>query len=106
MSAPQSGPQSTDVTTASTSGDGSCPTLPQHPGRESPSLEGTERRSYRRVFMITCENHGATGFTNLLVTKEDGFIVLNPHLGNCCVLRLDKLTAITLGGIFREWLGS
>jgi hypothetical protein len=44
--------------------------------------------SNRRVLMTTCQVHGAAGFTNLLVTKEGGFIVLNPHLANCCVLRL------------------
>lgn len=30
----------------------------------------------RRVIMATCRAHGAAGFTNLLVTKEDGLIVL------------------------------
>jgi hypothetical protein len=30
------------------------------------------------VIMTTCQAHGAAGFTNLLVTKEDGAIVLNP----------------------------
>jgi len=61
--------------------------------------------SNRRVLMTTCQVHGAAGFTNLLVTKEGGFIVLNPHLANCCVLRLDEQTARTLHGIFGEWLG-
>jgi hypothetical protein len=61
--------------------------------------------SYRRVLMTTCQAHGAAGFTNLLVTKENGVIVLNPHLANCCVLRLDEQTARTLHGIFGEWLG-
>ena len=60
--------------------------------------------SNRRVLMTTCQAHGAAGFTNLLVTKENGFIVLNPHLANCCVLRLDEQTAKTLHGIFGEWL--
>jgi hypothetical protein len=34
-----------------------------------------------------------------------GVIVLNPHLANCCVLRLDERTVRTLHGIFGEWLG-
>ena len=63
------------------------------------------RRTHRRVVMTTCQTHGAAGFTNLLVTKEDGFIVLNPHIGNCCVLRLDEQTATTLYQLFGEWLG-
>jgi hypothetical protein len=62
-------------------------------------------RSHRRVLMTTCQAHNTAGFTNLLVTKEGGYIVLNPHLANCCVLRLDEQTARTLHGIFGEWLG-
>lgn len=67
--------------------------------------ENSARRSHRRVVMITCQAHGAAGFTNLLVTKEGGVIVLNPHLANCCVLRLDQQAATTLHGILGEWLG-
>lgn len=63
------------------------------------------RRSYRRAIMTTCQAHGAAGFTNLLVTKEDGIIVLNPHVANCCVLKLDEQAATTLYGILAEWLG-
>jgi hypothetical protein len=54
------------------------------------------RGSHRRVIMTTCQAHGADGFTNLLVTKEDGVIVLNPHVASCCVLRLDELAATAL----------
>jgi hypothetical protein len=70
-----------------------------------PVTGGTTRRAHRRVLMTTCQAHGAAGFTNLLVTREGGYIVLNPHLANCCVLRLDEQTARTLHGIFGEWLG-
>ncbi|MGH3807070.1 MAG: hypothetical protein ACRDRU_10640 [Pseudonocardiaceae bacterium] len=66
---------------------------------------GTGRGSHRRVVMTTCQAHGAAGFTNLLVTKQDGIIVLNPHLANCCVLRLDEQAARTLLSILGEWLG-
>ncbi len=55
--------------------------------------------------MTTCQTHGARGFTNLLVTKEDGIIVLNPHIANCCVLRLDEQAATALLNVLREWLG-
>ena len=60
---------------------------------------------HRRVVMTTCQAHAAAGFTNLLVTKEDGIIVLNPHIANCCVLRLDQQAATALLGILKEWLG-
>ena len=63
------------------------------------------RGSHRRVVITTCQAHGAAGFTNLLVTKEDGIIVLNPHVANCCVLRLDEQAARALLGILGEWLG-
>ncbi|MGH3669469.1 MAG: hypothetical protein ACRDSH_02360 [Pseudonocardiaceae bacterium] len=68
-------------------------------------VTGPARRSNRRVVMTTCEAHGAAGFTNLLVTKEGGFIVLNPHVGNCCVLRLDEDAATAMYHLFGEWLG-
>jgi hypothetical protein len=67
--------------------------------------ENSTRHSHRRVIMITCQSHGSAGFTNLLVTKEDGVIVLNPHLANCCVLRLEEQAAATLHSILGEWLG-
>jgi hypothetical protein len=61
--------------------------------------------SHRRVLMTTCQAHGAAGFTNLLLTKEDGLIVLNLHVANCCVLRLDEQAARALYGILEDWLG-
>jgi hypothetical protein len=63
------------------------------------------RGSHRRVVMTTCQAHGSAGFTNLLVTKENGTIVLNPHAANCCVLRLDEQAARALLDILAEWLG-
>lgn len=57
------------------------------------------------MVMTTCQTHGAAGFANLLVTKEDGVIVLNPHAANCCVLRLDEQAATALHGTLAEWLG-
>ncbi|MGH3693476.1 MAG: hypothetical protein ACRDRX_05680 [Pseudonocardiaceae bacterium] len=68
-------------------------------------LSGPPRGNQRRVLMTTCQAHGAAGFTNLLVTKEGGFIVLNPHLANCCVLRLDEQVATALYRLLGEWLG-
>lgn len=60
---------------------------------------------YSHVIMTTCQAHAAGGFTNLLVTKEDGVIVLNPHIANCCVLRLDEQAATALLDILGKWLG-
>lgn len=67
--------------------------------------EDSAHRSHRRVIMTTCQRHGAAGFTNLLVTKEASIIVLNPHVANCCVLRLDEQAASALHEVLGEWLG-
>jgi len=67
--------------------------------------DNSARGSHRRVIMTTCQAHGAAGFTNLLVTKENGVIVLNPHVANCCVLRLDEQAATALHEILGGWLG-
>lgn len=75
---------------------------------DQPSLrrhESGAHISQRRVIMTTCQAHGAAGFTNLLMTRESGVIVLNPHLANCCVLRLDEQAATTLRDTLGEWLG-
>jgi hypothetical protein len=69
------------------------------------SYDNSTRRSHRRVIRTTCQVHGVAGFTNLLMTKEDGVIVLNPHAANCCVLRLNEQAATELHGILGEWLG-
>jgi hypothetical protein len=67
--------------------------------------EDSAHSRHRRVIMTTCQAHGAAGFTNLLVTKENGVIVLNLHIANCCVLRLDEQAATALLDILAEWLG-
>ena len=79
---------------------------PEPPSAERPTTsDSVTRRSHRRVLRTTCQAHGAAGFTNLLVTKEGGFIVFNPHIGNCCVLRLDEQIATALYHLLGEWLG-
>lgn len=74
---------------------------------DEPSLHRRDRAggNRRRVVMTTCQAHGAAGFTNLVVTKEDGVIVLNPHAADCCVLRLDEQAATALHSTLGEWLG-
>jgi hypothetical protein len=70
-----------------------------------PRVENGARGSHRRVVMTTCQAHGAAGFMNLLVAKEHGTIVLNAHVANCCVIRLDEQAARALLDILGEWLG-
>ncbi len=58
-----------------------------------------------RTISTTCQTHGSRGFCNLRVTKVDGDIVLNPHLGDSCVIRLDEVAATQLFDLLGEWLG-
>lgn len=58
-----------------------------------------------RTISVTCQIHGSKGFCNLRVTKTDGEIVLNPHVGGSCVLRLDEGAATQLFDLLGEWLG-
>ena len=78
-----------------------------HQEDSEPSLHRRDRArgSHRRVVITTFQTDGAAGFTNLLVTKDDGVIVLNPHAANCCVLQLDEQAATGLHGTLAEWLG-
>jgi hypothetical protein len=60
----------------------------------------------RRVIHATCALHrGSASFTNLMVSKRDGTIVLDPHLTGACVLTLDQDGAATLRDTLTEWLG-
>jgi hypothetical protein len=60
----------------------------------------------RRVIHATCSRHGAgVGFTNLVATKRDGSIELDPHADGSCVLTLAENEAIALRDALTEWLG-
>jgi hypothetical protein len=60
----------------------------------------------RVVISATCEVHRTcVGFTNLLVTKRDSMIVLDPHVDGSCVIRLDEDGATALRDTLTEWLG-
>ena len=62
--------------------------------------------SRRRAIPATCELHrGPVGFTNLLVSKRDRTIVLDPHVTGSCVISLDEDGATTLRDTLTEWLG-
>jgi hypothetical protein len=65
-----------------------------------------DRNASRRVIPATCTKHaGARGFTNLVVTRRDGDIELDPHATGACVVRLDESGARDLFDLLTEWLG-
>jgi hypothetical protein len=62
--------------------------------------------SNRRVIAATCTKHaGERGFTNLVVTRRDGDIELDPHVAGSCVITLDETAATALFDLLGEWLG-
>lgn len=62
--------------------------------------------SNRRAIAATCTQHGGTpGFTNLVVSKKDGTIELDPHATGGCVIRLDESGARSMCESVLEWLG-
>jgi hypothetical protein len=63
------------------------------------------RGSNSRAIAVTCTKHGAVGFTNLMVSKHEGTIVLDPHVAGSCVIILDETAAIALFDLLGEWLG-
>jgi hypothetical protein len=67
-----------------------------------PAPSVAERK--RRVIHGTCTEHpGARGFANLLMTKRDGVIVLDPHAVGCRI-ELDEAEAAALRDQLTEWL--
>ncbi|MFN2478264.1 MAG: hypothetical protein ABR615_03715 [Pseudonocardiaceae bacterium] len=60
----------------------------------------------RRVIHASCTQHGGSrGFTNLVVTKCDGDIELDPHVDRGCVILLDENGARVLSEALQVWLG-
>jgi hypothetical protein len=60
----------------------------------------------RRVLHVSCSVHGGPrGFTNLVVTKREGLIELDPHVTGECVIILDEAAATELFDALGEWLG-
>jgi hypothetical protein len=45
------------------------------------------------------------GFANLVVSMQEGWIVLDPHVTGACVMALDEEGARTLLYVLTEWLG-
>jgi hypothetical protein len=70
----------------------------------APTPPAAERN--RKVIHASCSRHGgARGFTNLLMIKVDGMIVLDPHVTGSCVLELDEDEAAAMRDQLAEWLG-
>jgi hypothetical protein len=82
------------------------PIPPQRVTEQLHHLADQPNSGRRRVIPATCELHrAAVDFTNLLVTKRDGTIVLDPHVDGSCVIRLGEDGATTLRNALTEWLG-
>jgi hypothetical protein len=63
-------------------------------------------KNRRKAIPATCGLHrGPIGFANLLVSKQGGSIVLDPHATSACVISLDEDGAKALRNILTEWLG-
>jgi len=64
------------------------------------------RPANRRAIGVTCALHkGPRGFTNLVVEKQGGEIILDPHVTGECVLIFDENAARVLRDALVEWLG-
>jgi hypothetical protein len=60
----------------------------------------------RKAIPATCELHrGAKGYTNLMVSKRGGTIVLDPHVTGSCVISLEEPSSTALRDMLTEWLG-
>jgi hypothetical protein len=72
---------------------------------EQPPETEHRPRHNRRVIHTTCTKHGgAAGFTNLVVTRHDGGIELDPHVTGSCVIVLDEAAASALFDALGKWL--
>ncbi|MBV9012648.1 MAG: hypothetical protein JO272_11465 [Pseudonocardiales bacterium] len=60
----------------------------------------------RKAIPATCHLHrGPIGFANLMVSKQNGSIVFDPHVTGACLISLDEEGAETLRDLLTEWLG-
>jgi hypothetical protein len=73
---------------------------------EQPPETDQRPRHNRKVIHATCALHrGPAGFANVVVSKRDGRIELDPHVTGACVLTLDEGAATALFDLLGEWLG-
>lgn len=62
--------------------------------------------SHRKTIHATCALHrGPAGFANIVVSKRNGTIELDPHVTGSCVLTLAEDEAIALRDVLTQWLG-
>jgi hypothetical protein len=62
-------------------------------------------RDNRKAIPVSCALHrGARGFSNLVVGKQGGEIVLDVHVTGACVIILDEDAATALFDVLRTWL--
>ncbi len=72
----------------------------------SSSDKPVRRNPNRRVIDVYCSVHGGPrGFTNLVCTKRDGLIELDPHATGQCLIILDENAATQLFEVLGAWLG-
>ncbi|MBV9447249.1 MAG: hypothetical protein JO345_15310 [Streptosporangiaceae bacterium] len=64
-------------------------------------------RKNRRAIPAQCGVHGGPrGFTNVVVErKENGDIILDPHVTGQCVIIFDEAAAATLFDVLGTWRG-
>jgi hypothetical protein len=74
---------------------------------QPPETETEHRpRHNRKVIHATCALHrGPAGFANVVVSKRDGMIELDPHVTGACVLTLAENDAVALREALIRWLG-
>jgi hypothetical protein len=60
----------------------------------------------RKTIPATCQlDRGPVEYANLMVSKRDGTIILDPQVTGSCVISLDEHGATTLRDLLTEWLG-
>jgi hypothetical protein len=71
------------------------------------TAQGQPTSDRRRVVIhAACSMHGGgIGFANLVVTKRDGEIELDPHADGSCKLTLAEDEAVVLRDALTRWLG-
>jgi hypothetical protein len=76
------------------------------PGPAGGDMPPQRSHEFRKVIHASCSVHQvAMGFTNLLVSKRNGQIVLDPHVDGSCLLTLSEDEACALRDVLIEWLG-
>jgi hypothetical protein len=79
-------------------------TTERHPS--VPDYGGHSANHRRKAIPATCQLHrGPVGFANLMVSKHNETIVLDPHVTGACVISLHEESARTLRNLLTEWLG-